>query len=85
MLITALIVAVIAILNALTAFLPSVTTLPYGMDGYLIEAIGYWNSFIGIFPPFQDVFNAFCVYLGFRVTLMLLRLIFGHRAPASST
>lgn len=53
---------------------PTVTVLPFGMDAILVTAVSYLHYFIQIFPLFGIVFNAFLIYLGFRVTLLTLHL-----------
>ncbi len=59
------------VLVALTIWLPDVTDVPFS---HLSTAIGYFNSFVLIFPPVGVVYGAFLFYLGFRVVLLTMRI-----------
>lgn len=62
-----------AVFDALN--IPIVDQLPLGMDGYLSTAVQSFKAFAEIMPILGVVFNAFMFYLGFRVTLLTLRLL----------
>lgn len=66
----------------LFGFLPPADVLPWGMDPIVSQAISYFNAFIVIFPPIGVVFQAFILYLGFRLAMLLIKLILGNRTPA---
>jgi len=53
--------------------IPKIEELPLGIDGYLITAIGYFRAFMEIFPPLEVMFTAFLWYMGFKLTLVVLR------------
>jgi len=63
------------LLETLFNWLPLVDTLPWGIDAILIMAVGLFKAFVAIFPPMQIVFEAFLIYIGFRIILKLLRMI----------
>lgn len=73
----------ISLIGGVLAFLPVVTTLPFGIDDALSTTMGYWNTFANFLPPLAFLFQMTLWYLGFRVILMGLKLILGHRAPIS--
>ena len=73
-----------AVLDAL--HLPVVTALPsilgIDLDGYLVEAAGYFWSFVAAFWPIHDLFIGVLFYLAYLVIVRVaLRLALGHRAP----
>lgn len=55
--------------------LPQVTILPWGVDEILVQAVGSFKAFMAVFPPMQIVFNAFIIYISFRIGIRLLRAI----------
>lgn len=86
MIIEFLIILLIGVLQFLTAWLPTGPdsvgiTLPWGLDDLLINAMSYFRAFIEIFPPAGVVLQAFIIYLGFKLGLMILKLFLGARSP----
>lgn len=69
------------VLSIMFSFLPSVTTLPYGIDPIAVQAMGYVRAMIVIFPPLGVILQAFLYYLGFRLILAIVKVILGGRAP----
>lgn len=51
---------------------PKITTLPLGMDDTVVQAFGYYNSFMEKFPPVQIFFQAFLWYMGFKLLMLIL-------------
>lgn len=66
---------VVALFTALTAWLPTVDTLPFGVEDYLAMGVGYFRALADFFPPLYTLLTVFVVYFGFKVTLMSLRLV----------
>ena len=66
--------AILNFLNFAISALPRVEVLPLGMDEALTTAVTYFKSFMEIFPPFQIIYTAFMFYMGFRITLLVLKL-----------
>jgi len=64
-----------SVLTAAFSWLPVVETLPLGMDDALTAMMGYFNEIKVLIPWLAIVFTAFMWYLGFRVTLLTLRLL----------
>lgn len=64
-----------SVLTAVFSFLPTVSTLPLGMDAALTAMIGYLNTIKVLVPWLAVIFTALMWYLGFRVTLLTLRLL----------
>lgn len=70
-----------SLLAYLLQWLPSGLELPWGLDGIMIMAVGYFNAFVQIFPPLGIVVQAFLIYIGFKLGIMILKLFLGSRAP----
>lgn len=85
MIISAIIRVVIGVLGAIFAFLPTVTELPWGVDQYLSDGMGYFNRIAEVFPPLGVLMDVFLIYIGFKATLLLVKVFLGSRAPALTT
>jgi len=70
------------LLNLIPNFSVTGGTLPFGIDAIMIQAISSFKAVMIIFPPFQVVYNAAILLLGFEVIMFILKLILGHRAPS---
>lgn len=70
-----IILFITSILTAAFSWLPAVEELPLGMDDALTTAIGYFYAIMDLLPWLAVVFTAFMWYLGFRITLLTLRLL----------
>jgi len=64
-----------SVLTAAFSFLPTVDLLPLGMDTALSNAVGYFNSVKSLVPWLAAVMTVAMWYLGFRITLLTLRLL----------
>lgn len=75
----------VLMINGLFSLLPIApgAQLPWGTDAYVVYAVGLFKYFAYLFPPFQIVFTATLIYLGFRGFLLLFKLILGARSPIS--
>lgn len=86
MIITFLLNLVVAVLNIIFSWLPTITTLPtvngYDIDTALLNGMGQLNLVMQTFWPLQTMFNGFLVLMGYYGIKMTLRLFLGHRAPA---
>jgi len=78
-----LFIALIGFINLLTVWLPDGLTLPYGLDNLFIRFVGTIHVFFVVFPPLVDVMFAVTIYIGFRLVLLILRMILGSRVPSS--
>jgi hypothetical protein len=66
---------IITLLDALTLWLPKVSLDPKDqLFSGLILGMGYFNSFMALYPPLQIIFNAFIYLLLFELTLLILRV-----------
>lgn len=65
----------------LTAFLPTAEVLPFGIDPILVNSFQGFYAFMNVFPPLAIVLQAFLLYCGFRLALLLFKVILGARAP----
>lgn len=78
---------IITLLQKFFSLFPVVTELPFGIDSYVVYAVGLFKGFMAIFPPFGSIFVAFTAYLGFRLVMMLFGIIpiFGKIVNAHKT
>lgn len=60
-------------------WLPSVTALPtigsFDMDAMMVSAVSTFKAFMLIFPPLGVIFGAFMFYMGFKILMVLLRIL----------
>jgi len=63
------------IVNALTSFLPTVTTLPFGIDAILANGMGYFFFIAVYFPPLTTMYNAFLFVVAFKIGLKVFAMI----------
>lgn len=68
--------------RVLGLILPSVETLPLGIDEALSTAIGWIRSLIEVAWPVEVILEVVLWYITFRIALTLIKLFLGHRAPA---
>jgi len=66
--------------------LPSITALPtilgINLDTTLVEAVGYFTSFVSSFWPIRDLFIGVLFYISYlSITRIALRLALGARSP----
>jgi len=78
----AIITSPLLLLNLIPDFSVTSGTLPFGTDQLLIYAVSMFKAVAEIFPPFQVVYTAALLYLGFEGIMFILKLILGHRAPS---
>lgn len=87
MIISLLINLVLLIFGSLFSFLPVVTALPtiggIDLDYYVRTGVGYFNFLASIFPPLTVVASAAIIYLTWKLVMLGLKLILGHRSPVS--
>jgi hypothetical protein len=66
---------VLTILDALTMWLPKVSLDPNDqLFSGLILGMGYFNSFMALYPPLQIIMNGFIFLLLTELTLLILRV-----------
>lgn len=86
MIISLLLNLLVAILGLIFYLLPNATTLPtfgsVNLDTVFSTGIGYYKYLATFFPPLTTVLTAASIYLGFRVTLLILKFILGSRLPS---
>jgi len=62
------------LLSWATSWLPTVTTLPFGMDNALTLGVGYFKTVADLFPPLAVLLEYVLIYIGFKLTLLVLNL-----------
>ena len=89
MLIQLLIKVFIGMITVVFGWLPAGSTLPtfgtINLDTIFSTGFGYFHFLAGIFPPLTTVATAASIYLGWRLVLIVVKLILGHRTPAVNT
>jgi len=70
------------LLNLVPNFSVTGGTLPFGIDAIMVTAVSSFKAVALIFPPFEVVYQAAIVLLGFEIIMFVLKLILGHRAPS---
>jgi len=80
----AIITSPLLLLNLIPNFSVTAGTLPFGTDELLIYAVSMFEAVALIFPPFEIVYGAAKVYIGFEILMFILTIIIGHRAPKHS-
>jgi len=75
----AIVTSPLLLLNLIPNFSVTAGTLPFGTDDILITAVSSFKAVMLIFPPFQVVYTAAMLLLGFEGIMFILRLILGHR------
>ncbi len=63
------------LLNAVIGALhiPIITQLPFGMDGYLSDAVSYFNFIRYNVPPINVIFVCTMTYLSFKTLIFALK------------
>jgi hypothetical protein len=90
MLISLLLIGFIFVIRVILSIIPNVNIsgIPYiGEPVYavLVNIMGYWNTFLEIFPYSQVVFHVFIyVILPFEFSLLILKMFLGHRLPVNT-
>jgi len=72
----------VSILVVLFGWLPTVTVLPFNLEGVVSQAIYGIHKLVIYFPPLGTVITAFIIYVLFRLTLVIMKMILGSRLPA---
>lgn len=65
----------VIMLNALTSWLPTVETLPLGLDAILTNGFNYFFFLTNLIPPLGIIWEGFFWVITFKVTMRLFRLI----------
>jgi len=84
MIIYFLLVALVYVVSLIFAVFPTVTELPWGVDNFMTAGVGYYKLMAESYPPFLTFFNAFVIYLGFRLSIIVLRFFLGSRTPTDA-
>jgi len=84
MIIQLLLRIVITFVNILFSWLPTVESLPLGIDGVLTTASSYFHGAIETVPYLQVVWTCFLYALAFELLLKLLKVFLGHRLPVAN-
>lgn len=75
MIITIFLVIVISLFGSVFQFFPQVTALPFGIDAILVQGMGYVYFLKGIFPPLGIMLTGFLFVIGFKVVMLLFKMI----------
>lgn len=61
--------------DSLTVYFPVITELPWGIDSILLNAVLGYKKLSTYFTPLNTMLVAFVIYLGFKFSLIILRMI----------
>lgn len=67
------------LLNLVPNFSVTTGLLPFGTDALWVSAVSMFKAVMIIFPPFEVVYQAAIVLLGFEIIMFVLRIILGSR------
>jgi len=73
-----------SILNVAFSWMPTVTELPFGIDGFTLTAVGYLQAFVQIFWPIAPFYNFILFYIPFKLAIIVLKVFLGARTPYAS-
>jgi len=62
-------------------FLPTVSSLPFGLDSIIISMSGYYHGAMVSFPFLVVVWDCFLWLIRFEIALLVLKFILGSRLP----
>jgi len=66
---------IVWILGVMFSWLPAVTTLPLGIDPYLVQGVSGVRWIATFFPPMVILINGFMWVLGWKMFLIFVRVI----------
>lgn len=69
--------------SALTSVFGSVFLLPWGIDAIFVTMVSYFRGAINTLPYLEVVLTCFLIAVGFEISLLVLKLIFGSRTPVN--
>lgn len=72
---------VILIISLFFAPFPTISELPWGIDTFLSNGMSYYRQLMVYLPPLSTVLSAFLIYIGFRLSIIVLRFFLGSRTP----
>ncbi len=86
-----LILAILKLFQGLTyvmfGWLPDGSLLPtfgsVNIDTIFATGLAYFRYLEGIFPPFTTIAICASLYLGFRLVLIIIKLVIGSRTPVA--
>jgi len=84
MILQLLIAILLGTLEIIFSWLPSVETLPFGIDSALTLAVSYFRGAIDTLPYLEIVWTCFLYLVGFEILMLLLKFFLGHRAPGNN-
>jgi hypothetical protein len=85
MIIYLLMTAIGTIISAFLSWLPVVHTLPsvfgVSLDAIMLQLMGTWYAILNAAPLLQFPWYCLIFYLGFEVSLFVIKLFLGSRTP----
>jgi len=74
--------AILGILAVFFVLLPKVDVLPWGVGDFLAQGVSGYKTLMAFFPPMSTVLDAFLIYVGVNVAIMVLKFFLGSRVPS---
>lgn len=75
MLLYSLLSLLFGFINGLSLFLPTVTTLPFGIDAVLVQGMGYFRFMVSVFPPLQVMMQGMLAVISFKLALKVIAMV----------
>lgn len=72
---------VVVLIGGLLFFLPEGSRLPFGIDEPMVTAAGWVHALMDVFWPMEIMLTVVLYYMLFRVSILVIKLFIGHRAP----
>jgi len=67
------------VVQLVLSILPTVSTLPFGMDEVFVTALGYWHSFLDVMWIFELPWELLVWYIYYKIVVALVRIVIGNR------
>jgi len=81
MIIQLLISTVMGALGLVTSLFPTVTSFPFGTDDFIVTSIKALRALTIVAWPLYPVITAGFVYLGMKLSVLVMRFVLGARSP----
>jgi len=73
----------ISLVGVIFSLFPTIEELPWGVDSFLVQGVGGYKLLATLFPPLSTLMTAFLIFVGFKLSIILLRFFLGSRTPAN--
>jgi len=75
--------SIIVIVGLVFAFSPVITELPWEIDSFFLTGITGFNYLAEFFPPLRLFMTLTLIYLGFKVSMLVMKFFLGTHTPTT--